>query len=197
LHHSQATWKTGATDGGESGVPPRGTIPAPEFRRVQCGEKTAERWCDFYNEHRIWGTYGGGWPLVESNLTAHVQKHTAEDRSCACANKVKIGNEGEYLDRKDSGDLSKEVTKKWRSPGDPKCIFKVSVYLAYNGWSGAIQTTIPAPLDGSRWYVVADIRSDTDGLGEYPSSWTGGNARTESVPGERAVCCVAHRTMRT
>lgn len=38
----------------------------------------------------------------------------------------------------------------------------VSIYVAYNGWSGAIQTTIPPPLGGNRWYVVADTSSDAE-----------------------------------
>jgi glycogen operon protein len=45
--------------------------------------------------------------------------------------------------------------------GDPS----VSVYVAYNGWSGAVQTKIPVPLTGNQWYVVADTSSNAEGWG--------------------------------
>jgi glycogen operon protein len=45
--------------------------------------------------------------------------------------------------------------------GDPSG----SVYVAYNGWSSAIQTTIPMPLVGNRWYVVADTSSNAERWG--------------------------------
>lgn len=47
--------------------------------------------------------------------------------------------------------------------GDPA----VSVYVAYNGFSGAIQTTLPAPLSGNRWFVVGDTSSAAEGWGNF------------------------------
>jgi len=41
----------------------------------------------------------------------------------------------------------------------------VSVYVAYNGWSDAITSTIPAPLTGNNWYVVADTSSAAEPWG--------------------------------
>jgi glycogen operon protein len=45
-----------------------------------------------------------------------------------------------------------------------------SVYIAYNGWSGNIQATIPMPLLGNRWFVVADTSSNAEEWGNIHSA---------------------------
>jgi len=45
--------------------------------------------------------------------------------------------------------------------GDPA----VSVYVAYNGWINPIAATIPRPLSGSRWFVVADTSPSAEPWG--------------------------------
>jgi glycogen operon protein len=45
--------------------------------------------------------------------------------------------------------------------GDPA----VSVYVGYNGWSQPIAVTIPQPLSGDQWYLVADTSSNAESWG--------------------------------
>jgi isoamylase len=44
------------------------------------------------------------------------------------------------------------------SLGDPN-----SIYIAYNGWSGSVQFTLPAPPTGTNWYRVTDTCNWNDG----------------------------------
>jgi isoamylase len=44
------------------------------------------------------------------------------------------------------------------SLGDPN-----SMYIAYNGWSGSVNFTLPAPPTGSNWYRVTDTCNWNDG----------------------------------
>jgi isoamylase len=41
----------------------------------------------------------------------------------------------------------------------------VSIYVAYNGWTDPITVTIPSPLAGDAWYVVADTSSNAEPWG--------------------------------
>jgi glycogen operon protein len=45
--------------------------------------------------------------------------------------------------------------------GDPA----VSVYVAYNGWSEPIAVTVPPPLPGNSWHLVADSSSNAAAFG--------------------------------
>jgi isoamylase len=47
-----------------------------------------------------------------------------------------------------------------------------SIYIAYNGWSGSVTFTLPAPPTGTNWYRVTDTCNWNDG----PNTWvTPGN----------------------
>jgi glycogen operon protein len=50
--------------------------------------------------------------------------------------------------------------------GDPA----VSVYVAYNGWFNPISATLPAPLQGNSWYLVADTSSAAEPWGNIHSA---------------------------
>lgn len=41
----------------------------------------------------------------------------------------------------------------------------ISIYVGYNGWSGPITVTIPAPLAWNVWYIVADTSSSAEPWG--------------------------------
>jgi glycogen operon protein len=50
--------------------------------------------------------------------------------------------------------------------GDPAA----SVYVAYNAWSDAISATLPPPLPGNRWFLVADTSSAAEPWGNIYAS---------------------------
>jgi isoamylase len=39
--------------------------------------------------------------------------------------------------------------------------------VAYNGWIDPVSITIPAPLPGNNWYVVADTNADAESWGNF------------------------------
>jgi isoamylase len=46
----------------------------------------------------------------------------------------------------------------------------ISIYVAYNSWSGAIPVTLPVPLAGNGWYLVADSSANAEGWDNiYPA----------------------------
>jgi glycogen operon protein len=42
-----------------------------------------------------------------------------------------------------------------------------SIYVAYNGWSGSVTFTLPAPPSGTQWYRVTDTCNWNDGVNTF------------------------------
>ena len=63
-----------------------------------------------------------------------------------------------------------------------------SLYIAYNGWSGSVSFTLPAPPSGTQWYRVTDTCNWNDGANTFvsPGSETliGGAGATYSQCGQ-------------
>jgi len=64
----------------------------------------------------------------------------------------------------------------------------VSVYVAYNGWINPITVTIPPPLSGNAWYVVADSSANAEPWGNiHPASREVALGSTQYMVSARSV----------
>ena len=70
-----------------------------------------------------------------------------------------------------------------------------SMYVAYNGWSGAVTFTLPAPPTGTQWYRVTDTCNWNDGANTFvtPGSETliGGSGVTYSQCGQSLLLLIS------
>jgi glycogen operon protein len=51
----------------------------------------------------------------------------------------------------------------WEIDGTPFADPSPAIYVAFNGWSGSVNFTLPSPGDGRNWYRVADTCNWADG----------------------------------
>jgi isoamylase len=69
------------------------------------------------------------------------------------------------------------------------------LYVAYNGWSGSVNFTLPPPAAGTNWYRVTDTCSWAEGPGQVRSPGTedsiGGTGYVYSVCGRGLVLLIA------
>jgi glycogen operon protein len=70
-----------------------------------------------------------------------------------------------------------------------------SMYVAYNGWSGAVTFTLPAPPTGTQWYRVTDTCNWNDGANTFvtPGSEAliGGSGATYSQCGQSLLLLIS------
>ncbi len=61
-----------------------------------------------------------------------------------------------------------------------------AVYVAYNGWTGALDFTLPAPVAGQRWFLAGDTCNATEGPDQLAAP---GAERELGVAGVRVNVC--------
>ena len=75
--------------------------------------------------------------------------------------------------------------------GDPAS----AIYVAYNGWSGAVNFVLPWPGTGKSWYRVTDTCSWAEGANQVASpgaeAFIGGEFTNYSVCGRGLITLMA------
>jgi isoamylase len=70
-----------------------------------------------------------------------------------------------------------------------------ALYVAYNGWSGAVNFVLPWPGNGKSWYRVTDTCNWAEGSGQVASPGTegliGGEFTNYSVCGRGLLLLIA------
>jgi isoamylase len=83
----------------------------------------------------------------------------------------------------------------WRFDGSKFADPAAAIYVAYNGWSGVVNFTLPSPGSGKSWYRVTDTCNWADGpdTAALPGSETpiGGQGATYNLCGEALLLLIA------
>jgi glycogen operon protein len=83
----------------------------------------------------------------------------------------------------------------WRIDGSELGDTAAALYVGYNGWSGAVNFTLPAPPSGKSWYRVTDTCTWAEGPGQVRAPGSedaiGGTGTVYSVCGRGALVLIA------
>jgi isoamylase len=83
----------------------------------------------------------------------------------------------------------------WRIDGSELGDTAAALYVAYNGWSGAVNFTLPAPPSGKSWYRVTDTCTWAEGPGQVRAPGSedaiGGQGTVYSECGRGALVLIA------
>jgi len=83
----------------------------------------------------------------------------------------------------------------WRIDGSELGDTAAAIYVAYNGWSGAVSFTLPAPPSGKSWYRVTDTCTWAEGPGQVRAPGSedaiGGQGTVYSECGRGALVLIA------
>jgi glycogen operon protein len=83
----------------------------------------------------------------------------------------------------------------WRIDGSELGDTAAALYVAYNGWSGAVNFTLPAPPSGKSWYRVTDTCTWAEGPGQVRAPGSedaiGGTGTVYGVCGRGALVLIA------
>ncbi|GGO57245.1 glycogen operon protein GlgX homolog [Streptomyces daqingensis] len=83
----------------------------------------------------------------------------------------------------------------WRLDGTELGDPADALYVAYNGWSEAVEFTLPSPGEGKKWHVVTDTDSAAEGEDQVASPGSekplGGEGTVHSVKGRSALVLIA------
>ena len=79
----------------------------------------------------------------------------------------------------------------WQLDGDELGDDSASMFFVYNGWSGALQASVPAPPTGHSWRVVIDTGPGGDSFGWVRESAESGSVHTgRYIIGARTVAAL-------
>jgi len=83
----------------------------------------------------------------------------------------------------------------WRYDGTELGDIASSIYVAYNGWSGDVTFTLPAPPAGKAWYRVTDTSTWAEGANQVAvpgqEAFIGGQSTTYALHGRAVLVLIA------
>jgi isoamylase len=83
----------------------------------------------------------------------------------------------------------------WRYDGTELGDTASSIYVAYNGWSGDVTFTLPAPPAGKAWYRVTDTSTWAEGANQVAvpgqEAFIGGQSTTYALHGRAVLVLIA------